>query len=357
MVARNKTMLAQHPSNPNETGVGPYNFFGFGFNDTGNNPSQIFIGCALSNPIENGKIIDSNQLSVQAQQHDLSKQELKFVRASAEVQDICANEARTLCYYPPYLSKTTLPISQTTDLTFERMNGDLRLVLTAHPDSGLPYGPVARKLITHLTTYAIINKTPVVPVKSMRALCKDLGMYYGGNKAKIVEDMLHRLIGATMFVEVKVKKDDEDININRCGILDSICIEKGGEYTNHITLDDKFYQLCEKSAAPLDSRVVEALSSAIEFDVYVFLLARLLSVRKTTRIRWDDFMQQFGSNNKNVASAKQRLKKAIDKILIIQPQMKVRYTNDLLILEPSISPIKTKKGAYIIPNKPQNSDD
>lgn len=343
-------------SSPENQDCEPYNFFGFGLNDFEKPHLQIQIGCALNNPMQSGKTTDNTSEDIQSSKV-LSRREMEFVRACSEVHDVCANEARTLCYYPPYLSKTTLPISQTIDLIFSRMNGDLRLTLTANPDSGLPYGVVARKIITYLTTYAIINKTPVVPVKSMRTLCKYLGMSSSGRNHKIIDDMLHRLIGATMFVELKVKKDDKDININRCGILDSICIEKGGEETNHITLDDKFYQLCENSAAPLDSRVLEALGSAIEFDVYVFFLARLLSVRKTTRIRWNDFMLQFGSNNKNEASAKQRLKKAIDKILIIQPQMKVQYTNDLVILEPSISPIKTKKGAYIISNTPKENDD
>lgn len=349
-------MLAKPSSNPENQQVEPYNFFGFGLNDFDKPHPQAQIGCALSNPMQSGKTTNSNSEDSKSSQ-GLSRREMEFVRACSDVQDVCANDAKTLCYYPPYLSKTTLPISQTIDLTFSRMNGDLRLTLTANPDSGLPYGIVARKIITHLTTYAITNKTPVVPVKSMRALCKDLSMSTGGRSHTIIEDMLHRLIGATMFVEVKVKKDDKDININRCGILDSICIEKGGDETNHVTLDDKFYQLCEKSAAPLDNRVLEALSGALEFDIYVFLLARLLSVRQTTRIRWDDFMLQFGSNNKNSASAKQKIKKAIDKILIIQPQMKVHYTNDLVILEPSISPIKTKKGAYIIPNTPKDNDD
>lgn len=349
-------MLAKPSSNPENQDFEPYNFFGFGLNDFDKPHPQAQIGCALSNPIRSGKITNNNSEDSQENQN-LSRREMEFVRACSDVQDVCANDAKTLCYYPPYLSKTTLPISQTIDLTFSRMNGDLRLTLTANPDSGLPYGIVARKIVTYLTTYAIVNKTPVVPVRSMRALCKDLGMSTGGKSHQVIDDMLHRLIGATMFVEVKVKKDDEDININRCGILDSIRIEKGGEETNHIALDDKFYQLCEKSAAPLDSRVLEALSSAIQFDVYVFLLARLLSVRQTTRIRWDDFMAQFGINNKNAASTKQKLKKAIDRILIIQPQMKVHYTNDLVILEPSISPIKTKKGAYIIPNTPNDNDD
>ena len=348
-------MLAKPSSSPENQDFESYNFFGFGLNDFKKPHLQIQIGCALSNPMQSGKTTDNNSEDSQSSK-DLSRREMEFIRACSEIQDVCANEARTLCYYPPYLSKTTLPISQTIDLTFSRMNGDLRLTLIANPDSGLPYGIVARKIITYLTTYAIINKTPVVPVKSIRALCKGLGMSTGGSKHKIIDDMLYRLIGATMFIELKVKKDDEDININRCGILDSIRIEKGGEETNHVTLDDKFYQLCEKSAAPLDSRVLEALSGALEFDVYVFLLARLLSVRQTTRIRWDDFMAQFGSNNKNSASAKQKLKKAVDKILTIQPQMKVRYTNDLVILEPSISPIKTRKGAYIIPNTPKDND-
>ena len=74
-----------------------------------------------------------------------------------------------------------------------------------------------------------------------------------------------------------------------------------------------FYELCQKSASPLDSRVLKVLSSSIQFDVYVFLMSRLVGVRQTTRISWRSFMDQFGICSANHRAAKQNLKKRLIK--------------------------------------------
>ena len=293
-----------------------------------------------NNPANSGAVVE------RINNHKLTKNELRFIRACDLVARDSANEAKSIAYYPPYLSKTTLPMVSTSEPVFERENGHLKLTMIGHPDWGLPYGKVARRLLVHLVTYSILHKTPVVPVVSMRQLSRDLNIPIRGKGHELIHNMLMRLFHATMFVMAKDDKTSEQIEVNRCAILDSVCITKDEGKQRCIVLDHKFYELCESSAAPIDLRVVNALQSPIEFDIYVFLLARLLTVKNIIRIPWADFIRQFGSSNKNQASAKQRLKKAIDKVMVIQPQMNVQYTDEFVILKPSMSAIKTRSGAY-----------
>lgn len=352
MIAKQKTnspidTVSVTPDKTIEDNVDSYNVFGF----AENNNDNLQQPCAFTHAFD---VMGTDEASVEkSSNYGLSKKEVQFARAVEIIQEISPNEAKSLCYYPPYLSKTTLPVSKTADLQYTRMNGDIKLSLIGDPSKGLPYGTIARKIIAHLTTYSVLNKTRMVPVASKNALLKDLGAGTGGDKTKKLDDMLYRLIGATMIIDVAKKQDSEDINIGRCGIIDSICIEKNNAQGNYILLDHKFYELCQKSASPLDSRVLKVLSSSIQFDVYVFLMSRLVGVRQTTRISWRSFMDQFGICSANHRAAKQNLKKAIDKIRIIQPKMNVTYTNDMVILSPSISPIKTKKGRYINSPEPE----
>lgn len=278
----------------------------------------------------------------------LTKRQEKLKEAIAIVQDISANDAKTIVYYPPYLSKTTLPFRKTEEMTFKRTNGSLEMSIVAHPDYGLPYGIVARRLLVYLVSYAIRNKTNIIPVVSIRDLLRELRMDTSGHNNVLVHDMLKRLAGSTLFITGN-DKEGEELNINRCGIIETVSINKSKKLNsgNHVILDPKFYELSCISASPIDNRVTEQLTAPLEFDLYVFLLARLISVKKLTRIKWDDFIGQFGSSNKTVKSAKQEIKAAIEHVKMIQPKMKVSYDNDMVMLKPSVSAIKTRKGRHV----------
>ncbi len=277
----------------------------------------------------------------------LTRRQKKLIEAASVIQDVSANDAKTIVYYPPYLSKTTLPFRKTDEMTFKRTNGSIEMSIVAHPDYGLPYGIVARRLLVYLVSYAIKNKANAIPVVSIRDLLRELGMDTGGHNSSLVYDMLKRLAGSTLFITGN-DKEGEEININRCGIIETVSINKSRKLNsgNHVTLDPKFYELCCISASPIDNRVIEQLTAPLEFDLYVFLLVRLISVKKLTRIKWEDFIGQFGSSNKTAKSAKQEIKAAIEHVKIVQPKMKVSYDNDIVILKPSVSAIKTRKGRY-----------
>lgn len=290
---------------------------------------------------------NTNGFLEKSESTSLTKNQKRFKEACRQIANTSPNDSKSLGYYPPYLSKTTLPMVKSKELVFERENGSLKLTMTAHPDYGLPYGKVARRLLIHLVTYSVVNKTDVVPVVSFRQLAKDLGMLAGGKTNKRIHDMILRLLGVTMFVTSE-NTAGESIEVNRCGILDSVSITNDPSKPKQIVLDAKFFEICKQSAAPIDTRVARAIQSPIEFDLYVFLLARLLTVSSLTKIPWSNFMKQFGCSNKNAASAKQRLKKAINKLILIQPQMNVEYTDKYVVLKPSARAIKTRAGAAVL---------
>lgn len=277
----------------------------------------------------------------------LTKRQKKLKEAIAIIQDVSANDAKTIVYYPPYLSKTTLPFRKTEEMTFKRTNGSIEMSIVAHPDYGLPYGIIARRLLVYLVSYAIKHKTNVIPIVSIRDLTRELGMIVGGRNNLQIYDMLKRLAGSTLFITGN-DREGEELNINRCGIIETVSINKSPKLNsgNHVILDPKFYELSCISASPIDNRVTDQLTAPLEFDLYVFLLARLVSVKTLTRIKWEDFIGQFGSSNKTVKSAKQEIKAAIEHVKIIQPKMNVSYDNDIVMLKPSVSAIKTRKGKY-----------
>ena len=61
-------------------------------------------------------------------------------------------------YLPTFLASVSLPHSKVEGSEFSRVNGDIRLLLLAPEDPGLPYGVYPRLALMHLTTKALLQK-------------------------------------------------------------------------------------------------------------------------------------------------------------------------------------------------------
>ena len=63
---------------------------------------------------------------------------------------------------------------------------------------------------------------------------------------------------------------------------------------SHVVLSDRFYREATEAPVPLDLRVLRALRSPFEIDIYVWLTWRFFRLRKPVPIPWASLALQFG---------------------------------------------------------------
>jgi hypothetical protein len=68
---------------------------------------------------------------------------------------------------------------------------------------------------------------------------------------------------------------------------------------SHVVLAERFFKEATEAPVPLDLRVLRALRSPFEIDVYVWLTWRFFRLRKPVTIPWPSLALQFGSGYAN----------------------------------------------------------
>jgi hypothetical protein len=243
------------------------------------------------------------------------------------------------------LVQATLPHSDPKANEFVRRNGHFTLSILAPKDVGLPYGRYPRLVLAYLTTEAVRRQSLALELGShFSHFCATLGIPpTTGPRGSLpmLRDHLQRLFASTFQC---IFHDESQGRHAGDGFLIAEKRElwwdprpgKGETaWGSHVVLSDRFYREATEAPVPLDLRVLRALRSPFEIDIYVWLTWRFFRLRKPVTIPWASLALQFASGYANPRHFKKRFLGYPKSIVGYYPAIRLESVEAGLVLKPS----------------------
>ncbi len=248
------------------------------------------------------------------------------------------------------LCQVGLPRRRVVGNTFERMNGNVSLLVEAGKlwngkewqPQPLPYGTRPRLALVHVSSEAVRTKSPTVEVgHSAREFLLRLGISTGGEEYANFNRQLRALAACRMSLGVGLETLDTK-PIKRFAAWASQSDKQRALWPGVIELTGEFYESLAEYAVPLDPRALAALKhSALALDVYSWLSHRLHRVRgpNGAKLSWANLREQFGQEYRDPKDFKRELMKALVSVLAVYPDARIEKVPGGLTLLPSKPPI------------------
>lgn len=247
------------------------------------------------------------------------------------------------------LCQVGLPRSATPERRFERTNGKASLLLEAGSlwsgsewvDQPLPSGTRPRLALVHISSEAVLKKSPIVDVgSSLHGFMTRLGIGTNGREYKNFRQQMGALSACRMTLGYGNST------------IDAKPIERFSTWSNPdgiakldpgvIELTGKFYESLREQAVPLDPRALAALQkSALALDLYTWLSHRLHRVSRTTgdRVTWKNLREQFGQEYTAPKSFKRNVITGLRSVRAVYPDARIEEVSGGFILLPSRPPV------------------
>ena len=100
-----------------------------------------------------------------------------------------------------------------------------------------------------------------------------------------------------------------------------------------------------EAPVPLDLRVLRALRSPFEIDIYVWLTWRFFRLRQPVTIPWGSLALQFGCGYANPRHFKKRFLCYLRSVIDYYPEVRLESSGTGLVLKPSPTHIARRLGA------------
>jgi hypothetical protein len=266
-------------------------------------------------------------------------------------EDACA--AGAVGFLARALVQATLPHSDPKANEFVRRNGHFTLSILALKDVGLPHGRYPRLVLAYLTTEAVRRKSPDIELDiHFSHFCAALGIPpTTGSRGSLpqLRDQLQRLFASTFQC---IFHDESQGRHAGDGFLIAEKRElwwdpkpENGRtaWGSHVLLSDRFFREATEAPVPLDLRVLRALRSPFEIDIYVWLTWRFFRLRKPVTIPWASLALQFGSGYANPRHFKKRFLGYLKSVVDYYPDVRVRPGEHGLQLEPSATHVAPRR--------------
>lgn len=104
---------------------------------------------------------------------------------------------------------------------------------------------------------------------------------------------------------------------------------------SHVVLSERFFREATEAPVALDLRVLRALRSPFEIDIYVCLTWRFFRLRRPVTIPWASLAPQFGSGYANPRHFKSRFLEYLRAVIDYSPVVRVGTLANGLVLRPS----------------------
>ena len=271
----------------------------------------------------------------------------RLVEAAAIIQGTrpAGNE---LAFLHSALCQVSWPRSQVSSDTFSRRSGDYWIHIQAGlADLGagpqwqtIPWGVLPRVVMIHLSSFAVRNKTAVVPVEdSASAFLRVLGRTTDGARHDALRTQLYALAAA------RVQCGWRGVTLNGHFIRGFEMWTSGPsrKWPKTLVLAPEYFDSLRSSAVPLDLRAVHALRrSALAIDIYSWLAHRLWRLKSTTFVRWPAVYEQFGAGycgSEGRKNFRKEFSLRLRSALAVYPAANCRPVRGGLLLKPSTPPI------------------
>lgn len=258
------------------------------------------------------------------------------------------------------LCQVGLPRRRVTGTTFERLNGNVSLLVEAGKlwngrewqPQPLPYGTRPRLALVHVSSEAVRTKSPVVEVgHSAREFLLHLEISTGGEEYANFSRQLRALAACRMSLGVGIETLDTK-PIKRFAAWASQSDKQRAMWPGTIELTREFYDSLAEYAVPLDPRALAALKhSALALDVYSWLSHRLHRVKgpNGSKLSWGNLREQFGQEYRDPKDFKREMTKALSSVVAVYPDARIERIPGGLTLLPSKPPVPKTSAQVALP--------
>lgn len=250
--------------------------------------------------------------------------------------------------------QATLPHKKVEGGYFERVNGNYKLMILSPPDVGIPYGTIPRLLLAWITTEAVKTKSKELELgDSMSSFMRELGLTATGGRWGTItrlKNQTERLFSSSIRASYSENgKNIKGRSEKKFDVVDGFDLwwekknpEQISLWKSSVTLTENFYREIIERPVPVDMRAIKALKqSPLALDIYSWLTYRLSYLDNSIIISWDKLSLQFGSDYSEIRDFKKNFIKELKKVLLIYPQANITASKEGLLLNPSLTHIKT----------------
>lgn len=215
---------------------------------------------------------------------------------------------------------------------------------------GLPYGPKARLILSHINSEAIRNQSRTVNVEdSMSAFIKCMGLGLDGRTIQEVKTQLRKISTSTLSLGYSDQEKGIQVDLKIVKAFDLWFPKDERQrvlWPTSIQLTEDYFNSLVNHAIPLDERALAALShSAMGLDIYAWLAQRLhrINPKEPQFLTWKALKDQFGRGYSQMYKFKQIFRKTLALARSQYPQAAIiEEKNRGYWLHNSPSPIERK---------------
>ncbi len=230
----------------------------------------------------------------------------RIAREALAISHQEAIDAGVLGYMSRLLVQATLPHKDPGPgvSTFERSNGDFRLLVMAPPSIGLPWGKCPRVLLCWLATEAVRTRSAHIELgANLSGFMRGLGQAPTGGRWGTItrlRDQVRRLFSSTIRCSFSSPGRFEDAGFVVASRLslwwNPAAPDQPDLFGSFVELSSGFFHAVTERPVPVDLRVLRALRSPLALDIYCWLTYRASYLRRPTEIPWPALALQFGAS-------------------------------------------------------------
>lgn len=201
---------------------------------------------------------------------------------------------------------------------------------------GIPYGPKARLILSHINTEAIRTQSKAINVEeTMTAFIKSIGLNTDGRTIREVKEQLRRLSSSTLSLGFTDGKRSVQVDLKIVKAFDISFPKNDSQrvlWPSTIVLSNDYFNSLVNHAIPLDQRALGALSNnAMAMDIYSWLAQRLhrISPNKPQFVTWQALKDQFGQGYNRMDHFKEIFRKTLHMALKQYPNALMKVTEIL----------------------------
>lgn len=267
-----------------------------------------------------------------------------LIRAAKQIQAEGAKDAGALSFMARMLVLATLPHSNPGRVPqFSRQNGHFKLVVQPGPDMGIPYGSYPRLVLAWLTSEAVRTKSPELELgDSLTAFMDELGLTPTGGRWGTItrlREQMKRLFSARISA---VREDEDRFQFSGLQVASEVDLwwdpKRPGQaavFGSTVRLTEPFFEEIVRRPVPVDMRALRTLKkSPLGLDLYTWLTYRLSYLKDPTEISWQDLHTQFGADYNRVRDFTQKVKRELNKISTVWPELRYETPRGRLRLYP-----------------------
>lgn len=258
------------------------------------------------------------------------------------------DKSNTYRYAPSVMSKLSfLPQSKPDSPSVRKTNGNSSITVSAS-NGEWAYGAAPRMFLIYIRSL-IKNGSDRVNEEhhivylddTYNSFCNSVGIKYSGSNKDNVMKMVENL--AITSIVLKNWSTDGFI-AHSFFVANTVALNYGTDENkkSFIEFSPEMWALLTENCVPLNPSIVRQLrNDALALDVYQWLAFRAHAMRHETRVTWEALLMQFKYDGYPMREFRRKFKRALEKIQLAWPELKVEVTETGVIVRSSLPSIQS----------------